>query len=262
MSKHLIAEMESLKIEVDLKQLGKEPGTGLPLPPIVLGRYGRDPEKPTILAYSHYDVQPAELADGWMCDPWALEVAEDGRLYGRGTSDDKGPLLCWLNMIEAFQKAGIEVPVNLRFWFEGMEESGSVGMRGALEDERTKFLADVDAVCVTDTIWAGNKQPSITQGLRGVLFYLLTITGAQQDVHSGMFGGHISEPMTDIVRIMASLVDSSGKILIPGIYDNVRAVTKEEFQAYQDLDISTEELDGDVGARSLHSDKASTLISR
>lgn len=262
MSEHLKAEMEAIGIEVTLKPLGKEPGTEMELPPVIMGRYGRDPKKPTILAYSHYDVQPASLNDGWAYEPWELVVEEDGRLCGRGTSDDKGPLLCWLNMIESFQKVGLQMPVNLVFFFEGMEENGSTGFRGAIQDEADKFLADVNAVCITDTIWAGSSQPSITRGLRGVLFYILTVEGAKQDAHSGMFGGNISEPMTDMVSIMSSLVDSNGNILVPGIYDQVHKVTDEEYQAYQNMEISAAELSGNCGGRSLHTDKAEILISR
>ncbi|KAH7161974.1 peptidase family M20/M25/M40 [Dactylonectria estremocensis] len=262
MSELLKAEMESLGIEVDLKPLGTEPCTSLELPPIILGQYGRDPQKPTILVYSHYDVQPASLSDGWDQDPWKLEITADGRLCGRGTSDDKGPLLNWLNMIEAFQTLGQDFPANLLFWFEGMEESGSTGLRAALEEEAPKFAADADAVCVTDTIWASSSQPSITQGLRGVLFYVISITGAKQDAHSGMFGGQISEPMTDMVSIMSSLVSSSGNILIPGILDQVSPVTAEEKSSYESLKLSEQDLDCGIGARALHESAVDVLISR
>lgn len=254
--------MQSLGIDVKLKSLGTEPGTDLELPPLVLGRYGQDLAKPTVLVYCHYDVQPAAIEDGWKHDPFQLTKEQDGRLCGRGTSDDKGPLVAWLNMIEAFQKCGSEVPANLIFCFEGMEESGSVGLRAALEEEASEFFADADVICITDSIWAGNMQPSISRGLRGVLFYILTITGAKQDAHSGTFGGQISEPMTDMVKVMSTLVDSHGKLLIPGIYDNVAPVTHAERELYQNMKISGEESDGGLGGRSLHQDVASNLISR
>lgn len=262
MSELLRADMQALGVEVEFKPLGKEDATGLELPPIILGRYGRDPKKPTILAYSHYDVQPAALSDGWHRDPWVLHETDAGALSGRGTSDDKGPLLGWLNTIEAFQAAGVDLPANLLFWFEGMEESGSTGLRSALEEEANRFAADADAVCITDTAWAANTRPNITQGLRGVLFYILTITGAGRDAHSGVFGGHISEPMTDMVNIMSSLVDSSGNILVPGIFDQVRPVTAEERHQYADLELSEEDVGGGIGPRSLHDNVADALIHR
>ncbi|OLN87030.1 Cys-Gly metallodipeptidase dug1-like protein 2 [Colletotrichum chlorophyti] len=262
MGEWVATKFRDVGVEVTLKDLGKQAGTDLDLPPLVLGRYGRDPNKPTLLVYSHYDVQPAAIEDGWKYDPWTLTIEENGRLCGRGTSDDKGPLIGWANMIEAFQKAGVDVPSNLVFCFEGMEETASFGLREALEDEADKFFADVDMVCVTDVVWVSDEQISIPQGLRGILFYILTITGADQDAHSGGFGGQISEPMVDMVNIFSSLVDSGGNILIPGVYDNVQPITNEEYESYQSLDISNNSLLGGTGGRSLHDDQADALVSR
>ncbi|GKT97695.1 glutamate carboxypeptidase [Colletotrichum tofieldiae] len=261
MSEMISTEMKSLNVEVEMKPLGQEPGTDLQLPPLILGRYGSDPTKPTILVYSHYDVQPATKEDGWMHEPWEL-TEQDGKLYGRGTSDDKGPLLGWLNMIEAFQKANIAVPANLVFCFEGMEENGSTGLLAALEEEALAYFADVDGICITDTIWAGSKRPSVTHGLRGVLFYIITITGAAADAHSGLFGGHISEPMTDMVRVMSSLVDSSGKLLVDGVYDDVMPVSAEDRDKYRNMKLSKEDLGGGLKARSLHEKVEDIIISR
>jgi len=262
MAAWIVSEMELLGIDTRLKHLGKEEGTELDLPPIVTGRLGTDPAKPTILVYSHYDVQPASVHDGWDHDPWDLTIDADGTMHGRGTSDDKGPLLNWLNTIEAFRHAGEEIPVNILFCFEGMEESGSIGFRSAVKDEATVYFRDVDAVCITDTVWASDTQPSVTRGLRGVLFYVLSIAGAEKDAHSGGFGGAISEPMTDMVNIMASLVDSKGKLLIPGVYDAIHIVTEEERESYRKMNITKEALAGGAGGRCLHEGQADMLISR
>ncbi|CAH0057772.1 unnamed protein product [Clonostachys solani] len=262
MAQMLQEEMTLLGIQVQLKDIGYEKHTGLKLPPIVLGRYGQDPKKPTILVYCHYDVQPAEKSDGWSTDPWEMTTEDDGRLCGRGTSDDKGPLLCWLNAIEAFQAAGMDVPVNLLFLFEGMEENGSTGLRAALEEEASQFLADVDAICISDLVWAGNTYPSIAQGLRGVLFYVLDVTGAEKDAHSGSFGGVLSEPMSDLASVMSSMVDSKGRILIPGIYDTVRPVTDEEKDQWEKLGLSEGDLVDSINGRSLHSDLIEGLVHR
>ncbi|KAK4870444.1 hypothetical protein LT330_004792 [Penicillium expansum] len=261
MAEFIVREMESLGIETRLKPLGKEGKSQIDLPPMVIGFHGKDKSKPTILVYSHYDVQPAGLDDGWTTDPWQLTDV-DGVLYGRGTSDDKGPLLGWLCAIEAFQEAGIELPVNLVFFLEGMEENGSVGFRRALEEEAATNLPQIDAVCITDTTWTSNSHPSLTAGLRGVLFYILTVTGAQRDAHSGIFGGHISEPMTDVAKLMGSLVDSRGKILVPGLYEEVKAVTDKEYSAIQSMNISSKDIDPGLGGRTLHDNIADTLIAR
>lgn len=258
MAEWIVAQMTSLSIEAHLKPLGKEPGTDLNLPPLILGRWGNDPEKPTIMVYSHYDVQPASLQDGWDHDPWIL-IEVDGALRGRGTSDDKGPLLNWLNMVESFQHAGENAPVNLLFCFEGMEESGSIGLRAALEDEATKYFSGVDAVCITDTAWSSNTQPTISQGLRGVLFYKLNVRGAEKDAHSGLFGGSISEPTTDMVNLMASLVDSQGKLLIPGVYGSVLEVTPDEISCYENIQLTG---DDGVGGRLIHDRQLETLIAK
>ncbi|KAK2040078.1 peptidase family M20/M25/M40 [Colletotrichum somersetense] len=262
MSEWVATNMRAVGIDVRLKSLGKQQGTELELPPLVLGRYGKDPQKPTVLVYCHYDVQPASVEDGWKYEPFEMTVEESGRLCGRGTSDDKGPLVGWINMIEAFQKAELEVPANLVFCFEGMEEYGSFGLRQALEDEADKYFSSVDVVCIADVVWVSDEQISIPQGLRGIIFYLVTITGAKQDAHSGGFGGQISEPMVDMVNIMSSLVDSAGKILIPGIYDNVQPVTEKEYENYQKLIISEDSLYGGTGGRSLHDNQADALIAR
>ncbi|KAI8716293.1 M20-dimer domain-containing protein [Fusarium sp. LHS14.1] len=261
MAHWIIAQMKELGVEARLKSLGKETGTDFDLPPLVLGRFGNDPDKPTIMVYSHYDVQPASLQDGWDHDPWTLTDSNEV-LHGRGTSDDKGPLVNWLNMLEAFQDAGQEVPVNLAFFLEGMEENGSVGFRIALEEEASQFLSDIDAVCLTDVAWASNTQPTIPRGLRGVLFYRITIRGAQEDAHSGLFGGAISEPMTDMVNVMSSLVDPQGKLLIPDVYDAVLEVTDQERESYEKLPLTPEALDGGIGGRLVHATKAETIISK
>ncbi|KAK1479057.1 peptidase family M20/M25/M40 [Colletotrichum tamarilloi] len=262
MSEWVATKLKAVGVEVTLKDLGKQEGTDLDLPPLVLGRYGSDPEKPTVLVYSHYDVQPASIEDGWKHEPFVMTVEEDGKICGRGTSDDKGPLIGWINMIEAFQKVDVDVPANLVFCFEGMEETASFGLRQGLEDEADKYFKDVDVVCITDVVWVSDEQISVPQGLRGIIFYLVTITGAKVDAHSGGFGGQISEPMTDMVNIMSSLVDANGKILVPGIYDNVQAVTKEEYESYQKLNISEDSLYGGTGGRSLHDNQADALVAR
>ncbi|KAK1634036.1 peptidase family M20/M25/M40 [Colletotrichum phormii] len=262
MSEWVATKLKAVGVDVTLKDLGKQEGTDLDLPPLVLGRYGSDPEKPTVLVYSHYDVQPASIEDGWKHEPFVMTVEEDGKICGRGTSDDKGPLIGWINMIEAFQKVDVDVPANLVFCFEGMEETASFGLRQGLEDEADKYFKDVDVVCITDVVWVSDEQISVPQGLRGIIFYLVTITGAKVDAHSGGFGGQISEPMTDMVNIMSSLVDSNGKILVPGIYDNVQAVTKEEYESYQKLNISEDSLYGGTGGRGLHDNQADALVAR
>lgn len=125
------------------------------------------------MIYGHLDVQPALKEDGWDTDPFVLTL-RDGKLFGRGSTDDKGPVLGWFNAIEAYQKQGIDLPVNLKFVFEGMEESGSEGLDDLLFS-RKDWFKDVDYVCISDNYWVGTEHPCITYGLRGICYFGLEV---------------------------------------------------------------------------------------
>lgn len=116
------------------------------------------------------DVQPALVEDGWDTEPFVL-TEKNGKLYGRGSSDDKGPVLCWIHAVEAFQALNIPVPVNIKFVFEGMEESGSEGLDELLFARKDDFLASCDYVCISDNYWLGTTKPCVTYGLRGICYF-------------------------------------------------------------------------------------------
>ncbi|KAJ1507262.1 hypothetical protein HMI55_000841, partial [Coelomomyces lativittatus] len=214
------------------------------------------------LIYAHYDVQPANLSDGWKTDPWTL-TEDEGRLIGRGSTDDKGPLLGWLWAIEAYKNLGIEVPVNLKFCFEGMEESGSEGLDDFIQSQATQFFKDVTCVCISDNYWLGTTRPCLTYGLRGLCYFTVTIEGPAWDLHSGVFGGTVHEPMNDLVHVFSRLSDPKGKILIPGIHHSVAPLTENEKAMYQDLEFSQTTLTQAVGnSVALHNDPTSTLMHR
>lgn len=140
--------------------------------------------------YGHIDVQPALKEDGWNTEPFVL-TEKDGKLFGRGASDDKGPVLCWIHAIEGFQTIGVPLPVNVKFVFEGMEESGSEGLDDLLFARKGDFLSNVDYVCISDNYWLGKEKPCITYGLRGVCYFGLEVKCADKDLHSGVFGGTV-----------------------------------------------------------------------
>jgi len=232
------------------------------LPPILLGRLGTDPNKKTLLVYGHLDVQPAKLDDGWDSEPFVLEE-RDGKLYGRGSTDDKGPIYAWVNAIEAFQQNNMELPVNLKFCFEGMEESGSEGLDETVLGRTDFFGKEVDYVCISDNYWLGKDKPCLTYGLRGICYFFLKIKCAKVDLHSGLFGGAVREGMTDLVSIMSQLVDGTGKILVPGIYDSVDPVTDAERDSYKSIDFNMDEYQKDIGCKALQkSDKTELLMRR
>ncbi|SCU95501.1 LADA_0G15962g1_1 [Lachancea dasiensis] len=262
-------ELEKLGFQdIQLKDLGVQPppveNPKLPLPPVVLARYGNDPAKKTVLVYGHYDVQPAALEDGWLSEPFTLVIDEEKQLMrARGSSDDTGPLNGWLNVVEAHRELGLELPVNLVGCFEGMEESGSIGLDQLIAEEADKYFKGVDTVCISDNYWLGTKKPVLTYGLRGCNYYQIIVEGPGADLHSGMFGGVVAEPMIDLVKIFSSLVDSQGRILIKGIAEMVAPVTEKEKELYEKIDFSVEEMNAASGSQTcLYDNKPEILMHR
>lgn len=236
-------------------------GQEVQLPPVIVGEYGRDPSKKTVLVYGHYDVQPALKSDGWGTEPFELvHDTPTDRLIGRGSTDDKGPIMGWINVLEAHKALGLDVPVNLKFCFEGMEESGSVGLDEFVVEHKDKLFQHIDAVCISDNYWLGTKKPCVTHGLRGVAYYKLTISGPAHDLHSGVFGGMMHEPMTDLVQIMSTLVSPQAKILIPGLYDQVAPLTDEERQVYEDMEFEVADVDQCTGSSTTVSDSKTDVL--
>ncbi|KAI9800697.1 MAG: Cys-Gly metallodipeptidase [Sarcosagium campestre] len=264
MGEFLASELTALGAEVEKRPLGKQPHKEhLDLPPVVIARYGNDSKKRTILVYGHYDVQPALKEDGWATEPFELTVDDKGRMYGRGSTDDKGPVLGWLNAIEAHQKAGIDFPVNLLMCFEGMEEYGSEGLDEFIHAEARGYFADADAVCISDNYWLGTQKPCLTYGLRGCNYYSVSVSGPGQDLHSGVFGGTAQEPMTDLVRLLGTLVDTHGRIQIAGIDELVAPLTDEEKSLYRGISFSMDNLYESLGSTTgIHDDKEKTLMAR
>jgi Cys-Gly metallodipeptidase DUG1 len=208
-------------------------------------------------------VQPAEKSDGWATEPFELSIDSSGRMFGRGSTDDKGPVLGWINAIEAHQKAGVEFPVNLLMCFEGMEEYGSDGLDELIRSEASRFFADAEAICISDNYWLGTEKPCLTYGLRGCNYYSIEVSGPGQDLHSGVFGGTAQEPMTDLVRLLSTLVDTNGRILIPGISEQVAPVTADEEALYDKISFTMETLHESLGSQTtIYEDKKSTLMGR
>ncbi|XP_076115747.1 cytosolic non-specific dipeptidase-like [Mytilus galloprovincialis] len=258
-------ELETLGATTQLEELGDQvmpDGSKLPLPPVLLATLGTDPKKKTLLVYGHLDVQPAHKDDGWDTEPFVLTEV-DGKLYGRGSTDDKGPVLDWINTLEAMQELKQDIPINIKFMLEGMEESGSEGLDDLVFSKKDTFLKDVDYVCISDNYWLGKTKPCITYGLRGICYFFLEVECSTKDLHSGVFGGTVHEAMTDLTAILGSLVDVNGKILIPGIYDTVAPVTDDERKSYGPIDFDLEEYRKDVGVTKLiHDNKPDALMHR
>ncbi|KAJ1347038.1 hypothetical protein KIN20_001978 [Parelaphostrongylus tenuis] len=235
--------LEELGARCTLEDLGNQTidGKEIPLPPVLLGQLGDDKKKKTVLVYGHLDVQPAAKEDGWNTEPFMLSESGN-KLFGRGASDDKGPVLCWIHAVKMLQKHKVELPVNIKFCFEAMEESGSIGLEGVLEKNKKKFFADVDFTCISDSYWLGTTKPCLTNGLRGICSFKVEVTGLQQDLHSGVYGGVVHEPLADLLWVMSQLTSVDNRILIPGIYDDVAPMTVEESALYDKIDFNVQDL--------------------
>ncbi|KAM4688466.1 beta-Ala-His dipeptidase-like [Discoglossus pictus] len=234
--------------KVEMAELGEEEhpsGKKLRQPPVILAEIGNDPNKPTVCVYGHMDVQPAKKSDGWASEPYTV-VEKNGNLYGRGASDDKGQILALLHAVQAVKEIGL--PVNVKLLIEGMEEVGSNGLDKLVEDQKDLFFSNVDYIVVTDTPWL-SKKPGITYGARGNCYFTLEVEGAKTDLHSGGFGGITHEAMSDLIYLLDTLVDSKGRILVPGVYDAVAPLTEEEKNIYKDIEFSLEELQADTGIK-------------
>ncbi|XP_027533360.1 beta-Ala-His dipeptidase-like [Neopelma chrysocephalum] len=243
--------LAALGATVNLVNLGSHQlpdGQDLPLPPVILGELGKDPQNLTICFYGHVDVQPAKKEDGWNTDPYTLTEI-NGNLYGRGATDNKGPVLAWINEVETFRALKLAMPVNFRFVIEGMEEAGSLGLENLLEEENQRFFSDVDYIVISDNLWLSNKKPALTYGSRGNACFFVEVECGSKDLHSRTFGGIIHELLMDLIALLDSLVDPTGRIQIPGIYDSIAALREEERKLYELIEFDLEEHKNNSGVK-------------
>jgi acetylornithine deacetylase/succinyl-diaminopimelate desuccinylase-like protein len=192
--------------------------------PIVYGEKIIDPALPTVLVYGHYDVQPPDPLDLWHSPPFE-PVIKDEKIYARGSSDDKGQVYMHIKAFELMMENG-SLPCNVKFMIEGEEEVGSAHLGIFCAENREKLRSDV--VLISDTSILGNDTPSITVGLRGLAYMEVEVTGPNRDLHSGLYGGAVANPINVLCEMIASLKDSSGRVTIPGFYDKVVNLSREE----------------------------------
>ena len=198
--------------------------------PIVYGEKMIDPNKPTILIYGHYDVQPADPLELWTSPAFepvikTTEKHPQGAIFARGACDDKGQMFMHVKAVESMLAAG-ELPCNVKFMIEGEEEVGSENLAIFVKSEKERLKADI--ILVSDTGMLANDVPSITTGLRGLSYVEVEVTGPNRDLHSGLYGGCVANPINVLAQMIASMHDENGKITIPGFYDKVVNLTDEE----------------------------------
>lgn len=201
--------------------------------PAVVAKNQHVAGRPTVLVYGHYDVQPPEPLEQWVTPPFEPAV-RNGALFARGTCDDKGQVWCHVAAIAAWQKQQGGAPVNLTFLFEGEEEIGSKNLKSFVQQHKELLKADVAVISDTNQFTRG--LPAITYGLRGLVYTEITVTGPSHDLHSGLYGGAVPNPANVLAQILASLHDpKTGKVTIPGFYDDVLDLSAEERAAWQKL---------------------------
>lgn len=193
--------------------------------PVVLARTKRRKGRPHYVVYGHYDVQPPEPFELWKTPPFEPTL-RDGKLFGRGASDNKGQHLAHLLAIEAYLKTGTELPCDVTFLVEGEEEVGSGNLAEFLRSHREELACE--AFVISDTGMPSLKQPALTYALRGLIAFEIKVTGPNRDLHSGIFGGAVDNPAMALAQLLAQLRDKKGRVAIPGFYDDVAPLTKLE----------------------------------
>ena len=193
--------------------------------PVVYGEWLGAPGKLTVLVYGHYDVQPADPLEKWTSAPFTPTV-RDGRLYARGVSDDKGPMLIPVEVARSFFEVTRALPINVKFMFEGEEEIGSPSLDHFIRDHATLLAADV-VLSADGAMWRINE-PSLTVASRGLAGLELTLTGASKDLHSGRHGGGVANPLHAMARLISTLHDENGRVAVDGFYEDVQELTKAE----------------------------------
>jgi acetylornithine deacetylase/succinyl-diaminopimelate desuccinylase-like protein len=247
-------------VEARLKEAGLTTRTyPTPRHPVVYGEWLGAPGAPTVLIYGHYDVQPSEPDELWRNPPFEPTI-EGGNIVARGATDDKGQFYCHVKAIETLMAAQGSLPVNVKVLIEGEEEIGSPSLDPFIEQHRDMLAADV--VLVSDTPMYAPGKPSITYGLRGLTYIEVTVEGASHDLHSGLYGGAVANPINALATIISRLKDESGRIQVPGFYDEVVDLDPEERNALLALEYNPSEFCASVGIEASTGEAGYAIIER
>jgi acetylornithine deacetylase/succinyl-diaminopimelate desuccinylase-like protein len=226
--------------------------------PIVYGEKIIDPAKPTVLVYGHYDVQPPDPLDLWDSPPFE-PVVKDGVIYARGSADDKGQFYMHVKAVEALINTG-SLPCNVKMMIEGEEEVGSTNLGIFVKANKQRLAADV--VLISDTAMIANDVPSINTGLRGLSYLEVEVTGPNRDLHSGVYGGAVANPINVLCEMIAGLHDADGRITIPGFYDAVQELSSAERKALAEAPFDEQAWMKDLGIRAVRGEKGYTTEER
>jgi acetylornithine deacetylase/succinyl-diaminopimelate desuccinylase-like protein len=228
--------------------------------PLVYADWLHAPGKPTVLCYGHYDVQPPDPLDEWKNPPFEPAI-RDGYLYARGSSDDKGQMYMHVKAVEALRAVNGKLPVNVKFLIEGEEEVGGESVAKYVAENAAKLKADV--ALVSDTSLYAEGIPTLCIGLRGLVYTEIEARGAAKDLHSGLYGGAAPNAVFALVELLSKLKDASGKIQVPGMYDDVQAPADAEKQSWRSLPFNEQDfLKREVGATALTGEKEFSVLER
>ncbi len=226
--------------------------------PVVFGSKTVDPALPTVLVYGHYDVQPAEPLDLWKSPPFEPEVRK-GKIWARGADDDKGQLFMHVKAFEFMVKTG-QLPCNVKFMIEGEEEVGSPSLKDFCRKNLDLLKADV--ILVSDTTMIASDIPSVTVGLRGLSYMEVEVTGPNRDLHSGLFGGAVVNPVNALCKMIASLTNENNEVTIKGFYDDVLVLSREEREEMAKEPFDLEQYKKEIDVDEVGGEKGYTTLER
>lgn len=226
--------------------------------PVVYGEKVVDPALPTVIVYGHYDVQPADPLNLWNSPPFE-PVIKDGNIYARGSADDKGQFFMHVKAFELMNRTGT-LACNVKFMIEGEEEVGSANLGPFLEKNKDRYKGDV--ILISDTSMIANDIPSLTVGLRGLSYVEVEVTGPNIDLHSGVYGGAVGNPINVLCTMIASLHDENRHITIPGFYDKVIELTPEERAKMAEAPFSLDEYKKDLDINDVLGEKGYSTVER
>lgn len=232
--------------------------------PIVYGEKILDASLPTVLVYGHYDVQPPDPLDLWKKPPFEPYIEPtaahpQGAIFARGSADDKGQFFMHIKAFEAMMKTQT-LPCNVKFLIEGEEEVGSKSLEGFVKQYKDKLSCD--CILISDTHIYSLEQPTVTTGLRGLSYVEVEVEGPNRDLHSGLYGGAVPNPIHVLSRMVAELIDSKGRIQIDGFYDNVLEVSMEERKEMNRLKDNPEEFKSSIGLSGVEGEEGFTTLER
>lgn len=238
---------------VDRAEIFETPGN-----PVVYAEKIIDPRKPTLLIYAHMDVMPADPLDKWKSNPFE-PVIRDGKIWARGANDDKGQSFMHAKAFEYLVRTRT-LPCNVKFLIEGEEEVGSPNLAAFCKEHKAMLKADL--ILVSDTGMIASDIPSITVGLRGLAYLQVEVTGPDRDLHSGLFGGAVANPINELCKMIARITDDQHRITVPGFYDDVIGISQTERDMLAEAPFDEQRYKLSVGVSSLQGEKGYSTMER